>query len=133
VIDAFTKHDTNIRFVRFEGEGGRVDNQNLARRIKQDGYDFVTKDDLKALGLEWYISFFEDRELKGRAETLTSGDVVLMKNHVDTKKQRQQDIYDRTQKEIDAVNLMGNVAKKKGFVDTGSKSSVSYKEPSFGD
>lgn len=127
VIKLFNDHGWNLRFIRFEDAGtGRIDNKYLAKRMKQDGYEFVKVEELP----DWYLSFFEEREIRGRNDALVSGDVVLMKNPLQTRDERREAQKRQTQEELNAVDV--NVLRKnRGFIDTGSKSSVTHKEPRF--
>lgn len=124
----------NIRFVRFQLDN-QFQNSYISKRMKEDKYDFVKPKELP----EWYLSFFEEREMKGREDALTQGDVVLMKNPMDVKQQRQSFIQDKTRQQQQAVDA-NTLTKKKGayseyssFVDHGSRSSVSQREPRFQD
>ena len=127
VREAFAKLDYNLRGILFEVDG-RIHNRGLAKRMKNEGYTFVTREELEYLGVGWYADFFEDRTVKGRGDALVIGDVALMKNPIETKQGRIKSIQQQTQRELEGVS---HHIKKGTLIDTGSKSEVSYKEPNF--
>lgn len=114
----------HIRFIGWE-LNGQEDTRNLARRMTDDGYVFVTKDELP----EWYVASLDERTLtRHRSEALVVGDSVLMKAPMWRVQGRKSFYADKTAKQVNAVNRNLKGGK---FVDGGTKTTVSYKEPSF--
>lgn len=125
VIDLFAKDDYEVRWVRLK-LGGEEDLSNLGRR-EREGYEFVTADELP----ENFLNSLKIYDGKTRQGLITSGDLVLMKVDTELRKSREEFFKTKTDKEVDAANIW-NTSRKRGLIDTGSKSSVSVgKEPTF--
>jgi hypothetical protein len=128
VKEAFLKDDWGLRFVRFSIHG-QVDEKNLSARL-QNGYEFVTVDDLKKKGVEWYLQNFRMENTRQHSGVLVSGDTVLMKADVNLQASRTAMYQEISKRELDSAD-MAVVAKKKGFKDFGSRSHSTTSEPKF--
>lgn len=125
IVDMFAKDEYELRWVRFN-LGGEEDLKNLSKR-EREGYEFVTTDELP----EYFLHSIKVFDGKGRQGLITSGDVCLMKVDVDLRKSRAAHFKNKTDQETRAADVW-NITKKKGLIDTGSRSSVSTgKEPTF--
>lgn len=125
IIDAFAKDEYELRWIRFN-LGGEEDLRNLSKR-EREGYEFVTTDELP----EYFLHSIKIFDGKAKQGLITSGDLCLMKVDTDLRKSRADFFKEKTDRETRAADIW-NISKKKGFVDTGSKSSVSTgKEPTF--
>lgn len=125
VINAFAEDDYELRWIRFT-IGGEVDIRNLSKR-EREGYEFVKPSELP----QDFLAALKVQDTKERTGLVTSGDVVLVKVDTELRKSRADYYKNRTDEEYQAADIY-NVASKKGFIATGSKSSVSHnKEPKF--
>lgn len=125
--DYFFKKGYALRFIRWSTQG-EPDYRYLHRRQNEDGYEFVTKDELPA-GMLKSMRVLDTQVTKGM---ITNGsDVCLMKVDLDFQKSRQ-DYYDKVaDNEIESVDV--NVYQKKGLRNAGSKSQTMFREPTFQD
>lgn len=125
IIKTFAEDDYELRWVRYS-LGGEEDLKNLSKR-EREGYEFVTADELP----ESFLYAIKVYDGKNRQGLITSGDLCLMKIDVDLRKSRSDHFKNRTDRETSAADVW-NMTRKKGFIDAGSKSSVSVgKEPTF--
>jgi len=125
IVDMFAKDDYELRWVRHT-LGGEEDLRNLSKR-EREGYEFVTADELP----DYFLHSIKLYDGKAKQGLITSGDVCLMKVDVDLRKSRAAHFKNKTDQEVRAADIW-NITKKKGLIDTGSKSSVSVgKEPTF--
>ena len=127
VIAKFAEDGYELRFVRWAVKG-EVDYRSLNRR-EQEGYEFVKADELP----KSYLHTMRVRDTGSVNGLVTNGeDVCLMKIDSDLRKSRQAFYAQRSQDEQDAVNI--NVLEKKGILrNTGTRSKVVLREPSFQD
>ncbi len=130
VKEAFAKGDWEIRFLRYSIQGN-TDLRYLAK-CYQEGWEFITANELKELGLENYLAGFQvedERHFKG---LLVSGDLVLAKADKELIESYHNHYTGKARRELDAAEVY-SITKRHKFVDTGSKSSVSTSEPRFQD
>lgn len=123
VISHFAKEEYELRWVRWLVNGVE-DYKNLSHREKE-GYEFVTADELP----KSYLSSIKVTDSINRPGLVTYGDLCLMKVDKDLRKSRQKYFDGEADSQIDSVNI--HVLEKKGFINQGTKTKVSLKEPSF--
>lgn len=121
----FHKKGYGLRFIRWAIHG-EIDRRYLHRRQEQDGYEFVTKDELPN---------GQSSSLQVVDGMLTNGsDLCLMKVDLDFQKSRKEYFDGVADAEVDSVDIHTSGAlKRKGLRNTGSKSKVMLKEPTFQD
>jgi len=120
----FKKDDYELRWVRWS-INGEEDYRYLARR-ENEGYEFVQTKELP----DSFLAGLRVQDTRNRKGLVTSGDVCLMKVDVDLRESRR-DFYNKeTDAEVAAADIY-TVSKRKGFIDLGSSSKVSSKEPRF--
>lgn len=122
VKDYFLKDDWELRWVRWT-INGEEDYRNLGRRLNE-GYEFVKESELPPEFLT-RLRIINTGRNKG---IVTSGDVCLMKADVNLVESRRQTFNKRTDLEVETADIF-TLSRKKGFKDLGSKSKVTYKEP----
>jgi hypothetical protein len=126
VIKHFAKDDYELRWVRWCVQDV-PDYRNLNRR-EQEGYEFVTVEELPAN----YVRTLRIRDTQTAKGLVTNGtDLCLMKVDKDLRQSRREHLAGKAQNELDAVDI--HVLEKKGLRNVGSRSSVSFREPSFRD
>ena len=128
VRDAFLQDDWVLRFIRYSVQGN-PDNTHLAKRY-QEGWEFVTQNELEDYGLQEYLSNFSFEDTRSFKGLLVSGDVVLAKADINFVKSRQKVVEARTEREVASADLH-TIAKQKGFDVRGTSSKVTYSEPTF--
>lgn len=126
IKDIFEADNYSIRLIRWSVMGD-VDYRNLNRRL-EEGYEFVNKSELP----EDFLRRLRIRDTSVTKGMLTNGgDLCYMKVDKDLQKSRREYYHNEAQAELDAVDM--NVLEKKGLRNTGTKSKVMLREPSFGD
>tara|TARA_R110000851_G_scaffold10031_1_gene36690 strand:+ start:6857 stop:7375 length:519 start_codon:yes stop_codon:yes gene_type:complete len=125
VQDAFMKDDYELRLVRW-AIGGVEDYRNLHRRV-QEGYEFVTADELKKV-VPQFSATLNTRDTAISKGICTLGDNCLMKVDTELRASRRKHYEGIAQAELASVdvNVLG---KKHGLKDTGSSSKVLNREP----
>lgn len=125
VEDKFAEKGYALRLVRWSLKG-EPDYRYLNRR-EQEGYEFVTVDELP----KDYAAQVRIRDTQTTKGLVTNGgDLCLMKIDVDLRQSRI-DYYDQQARdELNSVDI--HVLEKRGLIqNTGSKSTVILREPSF--
>lgn len=124
VYEHFAKENYYPKLVRWSIRG-EPDYRYLARR-EHEGYEFVTADELP----EQYLKALRVKDTQVTNGLVTNGgDLCLMKIDIDLRNSRIDYFHQEAQGEVDAVNI--NVLEKKGLRNTGSRSKVMMREPSF--
>lgn len=126
VRDLFFKDDYALTFIRWSLEG-EEDYRYLSAR-ENEGFEFVKASELP----EEYLRSLRVMDARARKGMVISGDCVLMKVDVDLQRSRQEYYEDLTKQQQDAVDI-NVISKRKGFINTGSKRTVSHREPTFQD
>lgn len=121
----FAKDGYEIRLVRWAVRG-EPDYRYLNRR-EQEGYEFVSQDELP----EEYLKTMRIRDTSVSKGLITNGgDLCLMKIDSDLRQSRRDYYAGLARAELDAVDV--NVyGPRKGLKNTGSKSKVVMREPTF--
>lgn len=123
----FLEKGYHLRLVRW-GIRGEVDYRYLSRQ-EQEGYDFVLKDELPSE----YLRTLRVRDTDiSKGMVTNGGDLCLMKMDIDLLKSRQDYYEDLARQELNAVDIHV-LEKKHGLRNTGSKSQIMHREPSFQD
>ncbi len=125
VIEHFRKENWELRLVRWQLDG-KEDLKNLSYR-EREGYEFV---ELKELP-KWYQARIRVEDTRQRQGVITIEDCCLMKIDTDLRKSRMAYWEKEADKEAEAVSM--HVLERKGFKDTGSRSRVVMREPTFSD
>lgn len=127
VIDSFKEDGYALRLVRWAIRG-EPDYRYLNRR-EQEGYEFVSAKELPAD----YLRMLRVRDTGTVHGLVTNGgDLCLMKIDMDLQKSRTEFFNDQAQKELDSVDVHV-LTKRHGLRNTGTKSKVMLREPSFQD
>lgn len=123
--EQFAKDGYEIRLIRWAIRG-EPDYRYLNRR-EQEGYEFVSKDELP----EEYLRTMRIRDTSVSKGLVTNGgDLCLMKVDSDLRRSRKEYFEDLAQSELKAVDI--NVLEKKhGLKNTGTRSKVVLREPTF--
>lgn len=123
LVKKFKKDNYDLRLIRWIVQG-EEDYRNLSIAEKE-GYEYVKVDEVP----EEFLTTVKVRDSAGRKGLITLGDLVLMKMDSDLRKSRTEAYEQDARDQLASVDV--HVLEKKGLLNTGSRSRVMYKEPTF--
>jgi hypothetical protein len=118
LIDHFKKDNYDLKLVRWLINGDE-DYRYLHRR-ENEGYEYVREAEIP----KEYLS-----GMRVNSNRVIMGDLCLMKIDSDLRNSRRQAYQNDTDQEVMSVDV--HVLEKKGFRNTGSRSKVILREPTF--
>jgi len=132
VTEKFLEDGYALRLVRWAIRG-QPDYRYLNRR-EQEGYEFVTAEELP----EEYLRTMRLRDTHVATGLVTNGDdLCLMKIDLDLQQSRVDFYNEQAQRELDSVDVhvleRKGILRRRGLQNTGSRSKVMMREPSFAD